>query len=393
MNDLVFGYTEYSVCKKLVSWVSFIFRKRAYWKWHPLRNGTAMRNIIYCFTIGFLLLLPVYSMARVTGNCVSCHTMHNSQDNLWVAESSTPNPALLVADCIGCHTGQNDGRNTIPYVFSTTPPQYRDTGTEADSNTLAGGSFYWVSSIGDRRGHNVKGLAAPDQFLSTPPGGDGTFNQQLRCAGTMGCHGNKEISEQISAVKGSHHYTDHRIWQPGTSLAGSYRMLDGIQGLGDPDYEYHPTDLSHNKYYGIDRTSESETAEGTISSHCARCHEDYHNGPLTLSPNRILGAGVWLRHPTDFDMSNAVSSTEYQLYNNSSSYGNNIYSVIAPVATVDTTTTLNTRIFSQANDALVMCLSCHRAHGSPFAGALRWNYKAWPAGGYNGCAVCHTAKN
>lgn len=339
------------------------------------------------------MFLALYSPARVTGPCDSCHTMHNSQDNLWVADSGDPNPALLVADCIGCHTGQNDGTNKTPYVFATTPPQYRNTGTEPESNTLAGGNFYWVYNIDDRRGHNVYGIAARDQTLSLPPGGNGTFNNQLRCAGAMGCHGNRDITGQISAVKGSHHYKDHQVWQEGTSLASSYRFLNTIQGLGDSSYEYHPTDQRHNKYYGIDRTSETETATGTIGSQCAQCHENYHNGPGTLTPSGNLSTGVWLRHPIDFDMSKAISSSEYQLYNNSSTYGNNTYSVISPVATADISTTLNTTVFSRANDAIVMCLSCHRAHGSPYAGSMRWDYKSWPAGGYNGCSVCHTAKD
>ncbi|MBU0945745.1 MAG: hypothetical protein KJ804_19125 [Proteobacteria bacterium] len=319
--------------------------------------------------------------------------MHNSQDNLWVTDSGAPNPALLVADCIGCHTGQNNGINTVPYVFSTTPPQYSDTGTEADTNTLSGGNFYWVSNVDDRRGHNIFGLAGPDATLTLPPGGDATFTGQLRCAGSMGCHGDRTVSEQISAVKGSHHYKDHAIWQSGNTLATSYRMLNGIQGFGDDSYEYHPTDLQHNKYYGLDRTAEAETAEGSISGQCAQCHKFYHNGASSLTTSGTFGTGVWLRHPTDYDMSNAVSSNEYQLYNNSATYGDNIYSVISPVATADTSTTVNSKIFSQANDAVVMCLSCHRAHGSPYPAALRWDYKAWPAAGYNGCAVCHTAKN
>ncbi len=357
-------------------------------------NRSIMRNIVRVSALSFLLFLPISSLAGVTGPCVSCHTMHNSQDNLWVADSGIPNPALLVTGCVGCHTGQNDGANDTPFVFSTTPPQYRATGTEADSNTLAGGNFYWVNNIGDRRGHNVYGISAPDQSLNIPPGNDGTFTSQLRCAGSMGCHGDQNFSEQISAVKGSHHYKDHTIWQDGTSLATSYRMLNTTQGMGDPDYEYRPTDQKHNKYYGIDRTSETETADGSISAQCARCHEYFHNGPATLVPGTTLGNGVWLRHPTDFDMTNAISSTEYQLYNNAATHGNNIYSVISPVATADVTTDLNTRVFTNlGNDALVMCLSCHRAHGSPYAGSLRWNYKAWPAAGYNGCAVCHTSKN
>ncbi len=352
-----------------------------------------MINIVRLFTVIFLVLLPLCSLASVTGPCVSCHTMHNSQDNFWMADSGVPNPALLVANCIGCHTGQNTGINKVPYVFDTTSPQYKETGTEADSNTLAGGNFYWVSNIDDRRGHNIYGLVGPDQLLTVPPGGDGTFSGQLRCSGTMGCHGDRTVTEQISAVKGSHHYKDHTTWQLGATLATSYRMLNGIQGFGDRDYEYRPTDLQHNKYYGIDRTAESETSIGTISSLCSQCHKYFHNGAGSLTSSGTFGTGVWLRHPTDYDMSNAVSSDEYQLYNNSATYGNNIYSVISPLATADTSTTVNTKVFSQANDAVVMCLSCHRAHGSPYSGALRWNYKGWPADGYNGCAICHTAKN
>lgn len=359
-----------------------------------LKNNNPIQiSISGVFLIALLLLPCRSSEARVTGPCVSCHTMHNSQDNIWVADSGVPNPALLVADCVGCHTGQNNGNNSTPYVYSTTPPQYRATGTEADSNTLAAGTFYWITNLGDRRGHNVYGLAARDQTLSLPPGSDGSFTAQLRCAGTLGCHGNRTISEQVSAVKGSHHYQDHTIWQDGATPANSYRMLNGIQGLGDANYEYRPTDLQHNKYFGIDRSAESETAIGSISSLCAQCHENFHNGPASLAPGGNLGTGVWLRHPTDFDMSNAVSSDEYQYYNFASSYGNNTYSVISPVATADTSTTLNTKVFSKANDAVVMCLSCHRAHGSPYRSALRWNYKDWPGNGYNGCAVCHTAKN
>lgn len=369
------------------------FKERSRDNEAPLRHHSSLP---YWITLGsFLLLLgwPPSAPCRVTGPCVNCHTMHNSQDNLWVADSGIPNPALLVTGCIGCHTGQNDGTNSTPFVFSTTAPQYQNTGTEINATTLAGGNFYWVANIDDRRGHNVQGITAPDQTLTVPPGGDGTFTSQLRCAGTLGCHGDRAILEEISAVKGSHHYQDHSIWQSGASLANSYRILNGIQGFGDPLYEFRPTDLKHNKYYGIDRTAETDLAVGSMSSQCAQCHQNFHNGTTSLSPSGTLGGGVWLRHPTDFDMSNALSSTEYQLYNNTTSYGNNPYSVISPVATSDTSITLNSTIFSQANDALVMCLSCHRAHGSPNAAALRWDYKGWPGAGYNGCAVCHTTKN
>ncbi|MDW7772484.1 MAG: cytochrome c3 family protein [Desulfobulbaceae bacterium] len=354
-----------------------------------------MRNT-GCLLTGLLMLgWCLSAQARVSGPCVNCHTMHNSQGGKpmnW-DESFTPNPALLLGDCIGCHTGSNTGFNSTPFVFSITGPEYKATGTEPESNTLAGGSFYWMANISDRMGHNVYGLAGPDGTLSLPPGGDGSFSDQLNCAGSMGCHGRQNESGQITSMRATHHYKNHSEWQDGSTPAASYRFLDTIQGFGDREYEFRPTDQQHNKYYGIDRTGETEPADGTISSQCARCHEYYHDGSGSLVSGTAFGSGVWIRHPTDFDMSNAASSDEYERYNGGSGSGN-MYSVVSPVATTDTSNTVNATIYSTNDDAVVMCLSCHRAHGTPFNGLLRWDYKSWPApGGYNGCAVCHTAKD
>jgi predicted CXXCH cytochrome family protein len=198
------------------------------------------------------------------------------------------------------------------------------------------------------------------------------------------------------AVLGSHHSNDMSAWNDGSTVAKSYRFLEGVKGLEDGDYEFQPTSTAHNKYYGFDRTSEADSA-GTISSHCGRCHNDFHNGSGVISSGTFTN-NVWLRHPTDYDMSNArsqgtsFSASEYASYNDYQGAGNP-YSVISPVATADTTTTVNSVIYDQANDAIVMCLSCHRAHGSQFDGGLRWDYKNWPGTGFNGCAICHTAKD
>jgi len=355
---------------------------------HQVTRGT-----LFLF---LFLLLPNLVTARVTGPCVNCHTMHNSQDNYPVTKDGQLHNALLLTDCIGCHTGTNTTSSKTPFVFDTTPPLYRDTGTEADSNTLAGGNFYWVASvgtiIGDRLGHNVAGITAPDATLTLPPGGDGTFNGQLSCAGTNGCHGRSDTTLQVISVKGGHHNKDNSVWQDGSTLAKSYRLLENVQGFGDPDYEFRPTSERHNKYFGKDRTSESDEAVGTISAFCARCHQYFHDGSGYLSASSTFGNGVWLRHPTDFDMSGAISSEEYAYYNDGNGTSNT-YSVISPVATEDDTATVNTVIYARQNDAVVMCLSCHRAHGTPHPGLLRWDYKSWPGGGYNGCAVCHTTKN
>jgi len=44
----------------------------------------------------------------------------------------------------------------------------------------------------------------------------------------------------------------------------------------------------------------------------------------------------------------------------------------------------------------VMCLSCHRAHGSPYLDMLRWDYNTMIAADSTksgGCFICHTNKN
>ncbi len=358
------------------------------------------KKIWICLAI--VLGAPGLAVAKVSGPCVDCHTMHNSQGGSPMAftmsggtktPTSVANKGLLTTDCIGCHQGANTGSGT-PYVFDANVPTYGTTGTEG--NTLAGGNFYWVSTGNDRAGHNVAGITGSDwPNVNIPPGGASALLSQLSCAGTYGCHGSQAEADQTIALFGSHHRNDMSGWQDGVSTATSYRFIDGLQGLEDSDYEYKPVGsgvgAAHNKYYGVDRTTEGDVS-GTISSHCARCHNDFHNGNTNISSG-TFGNGIWLRHPTDFDMSRSVSSTEYDTYNGGTGTGNP-YSVISPVATADTTTILNTTVYSQADDAIVMCLSCHRAHGTPYDGILRWDYKKWPGiDGYNGCAICHTTKN
>jgi hypothetical protein len=339
--------------------------------------------------------------------------MHNSQagasmaytldrsSNFDKADASTPNSALLNTDCIGCHAGTNTENGLVPFVLDISPggPEYGKTGTGTGTNTLAGGNFYWVSVLGnDRKGHNVAGLADLDSL--TPPGSTSDLTKQLTCAGTNGCHGSQDFTNQTLAIWGGHHNNDMTEWKNGDTIAKSYRFLDGVQGFGDTNYEYQPNSSQHNKYYGINSPGNITLTDGTISNHCGRCHNNFHNNSSQISAG-VVGNNVWIRHPTDFDMSSAKSSSEYASYNYIEGTGNP-YSVISPVATSNKNTNIfNTLYVSPGTDAIVMCLSCHRAHGSLFDGILRWDYKNWPATGITtatgdlitGCNICHTTKD
>ncbi len=363
------------------------------------------------FLIGFLtavaaLLMGQPATATFTGLCSSCHTMHNSQDGTtvtnWGSWGEGGGPAfLLAASCIGCHTGDNTSSSVAltngtdaPYVLGSTAPAYNNTGTGTAANTLAGGNFWWTVNTppsghtSDRTGHNVAGIAATDATLgNTPPGGT-ALAQQLRCAGTYGCHGDRSQDDPYLAMEGTHH---EKV------MTSNYRLLqnsDGtaILGYEDPDWEFQATDgtTEHNQYKGKARTTDTDEDKSTISSFCASCHGDFHNG---TSPDGVSGSSwgsPWIRHPVDYMLPN---SGEYAGYNGGSG-GSANYSVIAPLAEdAASITAARATVTLGSNESILMCLSCHRAHGTPYDSILRWDYKNWPGGGYNGCAICHTEKD
>ena len=352
-----------------------------------------------------LVLSPLTGEAAVSGQCSGCHTMHNSQAGNALAYTvdatgahspdSIPNPALLVSDCVGCHTGTNTGSgsatNTTPYVFTPSASvSYGATGVSG--NTLAGGNFAWVA--GDHRtGHNVvsvPGVVQDSPLGVSPPGWPATpvrqaidVNIGLTCAGTNGCHGDYTVTSEMPAISGSHHNGVNGATD-GSDLFNSYRLLNGIAGYEDPDWEYQPTSTAHNQYKGEVRSQGSDvTGNNTISGLCGQCHGDFHSGAGTAS------GSFWIRHPTDFDMTGLGG--EFASYNTDGS----TYSVVAPLASSTVTSVISSGVLTGGGKAIVMCLSCHRAHGTPYGSMLRWDYKGWPENGLasNGCDICHTTKN
>ncbi len=364
-------------------------------------------RLIFLFLV--LLFLPVSVSAFVTGPCTDCHTMHHSQDGgaLTAWGDNGPYAALLTVDCIGCHSGDNVVDGKVPFVMpETMVPNYGVTGTESSTTTLAGGNFYWVLA-NDTRGHNVAGYCNPDATMlpgdgALPPGfaggraaGDGTVpgggswpvNKQITCAGTYGCHGSHGVTGAAGALSGGHHaLSGPSIPDPENSPA-DYRMLVGIAGIEDPAWELKPIASRHNQYHGVDNPGSTDTA--TISYFCSECHGRFHYNDDAAAPS----VSPWLRHPTNFDMSQA-SGSEYANYNEVIGVG--VYSLVAPVASDQglpaNRGVIQDRVMESGSqsDAIITCLSCHRAHGSPYYKSMRWDYAGSATGG--DCSVCHTSK-
>lgn len=357
--------------------------------------------------LGAACLVPRGGMAQVAGDCGTCHTMHNSQGGVSMSGTTTVYRALTMGNCVGCHTGgpgQTISGGTIPLVNHTSPPT---------AGTLAGGSFGYMGAGGsaatDALGHNVAGISTTfDSVLGiTPPGGTAlTGGPMMTCAGTNGCHGNRGVADEYADISGAHHGKNTsggtNGYVDGNGLANSYRFLAGIKGLEDTDWEASNSSTDHNVYFGVDRATQTDstTAAGSISTLCGKCHGAFHVSAPHVANNLGISyannmTSPWVRHPTDFDMNNVKAKLDYAGYGGIG----NPYVVQAPVASknVSSTSTRVASVYGVAGDAIVTCVSCHRAHGSDQADLLRWDYTKMDAHastvGETGCFTCHTTKD
>ena len=349
--------------------------------------------------------LPVLCQAAVKGDCSACHTMHNSQEGVPVAfsfssgekiTSAQPFASLLKTDCLGCHSDAGSetiiqlGGSRVPIVFNLAEPTYPPDGSNTSS--LAGGNFHWLVSKGDAYGHNVYGIASAD--LRYPPTqAPGGVERIGECAN---CHGSLATAE--SGCQGCH-VAQHHIDNDGIEVVdkglGWYRFLgsvmqrtgdhqptaEGVVGIEDPNWEQSPSANQHNTYQGKAGPYTSYLESGAIDQKCVGCHSQFHNETLYNS--------TWIRHPSDVVIPDSGEYTAFTTYN-----------PLVPVAKQNVSLQdANFSDISRGSD-MVSCISCHRAHGSPYPAMLRWGYRDWPGNdshttqpAFNGCAVCHTAKD
>lgn len=364
---------------------------RARIKIHKGKEVYRMKKVLVCLlSMAFVLAMGGMVLAAVQGACVNCHTMHSSQtpaptewtDKGWTS-TTPPAGALVVTGCFGCHshTGSDStltaGNTTLPIVWNKTAP----------SNPLAGGNFYYrQSAADDKKVHNVLDITGQDSILASyePPGykavgGIGPVGawgtNQLRCAGAYGCHGNRAtaVTDQFAAVRGYHHATG----------ATPYRFLNGIEGKEDDDWEEEVA-TDHNVYKGDDADNTA-----TISYLCGQCHGNFHKHANLGTTSEVGSASPWLRHPTDIALAASGGSSFTTDYGTSINYNTETpVGFEDPVAVAVPITT-----FTAAN-ARVLCLSCHRAHGSGNAQGdiLRFAYDDSIGAGSHattGCLRCH----
>lgn len=371
-----------------------------------LKNMIFGKKWVLMGIIGVYLILPVLCQAVIRGNCSVCHTMHNSEEGSAVAftrdslgqqvTSEQPFANLLRTDCLGCHsyagaeTIVSIGETPAPIVFNLTEPTYPP--DSSANSTLAGGNFHWLILKGDAFGHNVNGITAEDsRFSSTQaPGGTERSGECVNCHATLATAG--------SGCEGCHvphHHADNSAEAVIGSENGWYRFLgsvmqrddqigpppEGVVGIEASDWEQAPLADRHNTYQGKSGPYISYLESGSISQKCVGCHGRFHNETIANS--------TWIRHPTDVAIPDFGEFT-----------GLSVYNPLVPVARPEISSTdAGFSAINRGSD-LVSCISCHRAHGSPYQAMLRWGYRDWPGvdshtqqPAINGCAVCHTSKD
>jgi predicted CXXCH cytochrome family protein len=377
-----------------------------------MRRGNVLLIVLLVFFLG----APLEISAKVTGTCSNCHTMHNSQDGTQVALTGTglgwtgdagsltggssagPQGTLLVTDCVGCHSSTSAdtiisiGSSDIPIVYNSLEP----------TTPLAGGNFHWVAQGDDTKGHNVYGIAGSDS-LSEAPG-----RYPATCANS--CHttladppgsGNSDRGGCRGCHVFTYHHEDNAVyrflkghWDPELPIPSTNKdittKVDYVVGEEDSDWEFTTDDSGdHNFYKGTNAEYSVATGDGlrdykSITSYCSGCHGKFH-GPK-IGTAGMGSTGAWIRHPTD------ILLPDENEYGNYDPHIDANYSVIAPVA-------WKTPGTPARDEAVVMCLSCHRSHGSEYPDLLRWNYGDMQAGTTDsakagkGCFICHTGKD
>jgi hypothetical protein len=364
--------------------------------------------VILTVIIGLVMVLSFQNpaIAAISGDCVNCHTMHNSQNGTsmnWNS-SSNPNEILLRSDCIGCHA-RGIAQNIEPVIGA---PQV----LHSNATDLAGGNFAYITGFGGKTrvtadqnsaGHNVIDLgdAYKETVLSSAPPGphpDETTPDNFTCAGRFGCHGFRPTVASACAglpcIKGSHHQNVDGKIDTATADYNSYRFLRGVKGYENTGWR-NVDENSHNEYFGtttpmsgascnnckgpIQDNAYIRPLNNTISGFCGTCHQNFHwlegIGGDTSSP--------FQRHPTDVVLK---ATGEYSAYTT--------YSIEAPIARTTVPDTPGSTVTPGTD--VVMCLSCHASHATPYADILRWDYSDMIAGDTSksgGCFTCHTQKN
>jgi hypothetical protein len=355
--------------------------------------------------------------------CEGCHVMHNATNGVAQSvatgvRSNTVNSYLLQGSdqsstCLVCHNGVGTTAATRQFVAS------QGTATTAPGNYTPGGDFGWIGTGSNRRGHNVVAADFPSLSLQaepaamlTAPGGSftsGGGKAAFACSNCHDPHGRYRLQGDPTAPDVKSPLTGGTLPITGSgsngvtgtatisNAVGVYRILGGagyspasnpsFPFPNDPPFAVAPVNYNHDEAAGEYRVAYGQG----MSEWCQNCHTNIH------LDGYVLGA-PGLRHPAGNGAK--LQPTQANVYNNYVSSGVAVsggarYTSLVPFESSSKNisdgstdplnvpavnrenvnpTTNSTGVFvATQNKSNVMCLSCHRAHGSAFDSITRWD--------------------
>jgi hypothetical protein len=280
-------------------------------------------------------------------HCNGCHTIHNSQGGQLVdPDSPDGNPWLLVDatpsdTCLSCHATR---LGAVFAVDPLNPAPQKGAGNfifllEDNLNDGHGGATDPIH--GDAAGHNLNapghGLAA-DGTLSAAPGGLFPASQ-MGCSSCHDPHGTEDFRMLYGAG---------RIVQEFYSFTAAAPDADGLSIFAGTE-----SNANHTAYIGT---------TGGMSSWCGNCHGNFHDNDAQLV------------HPSGSTLGGSIAAA-YGLYNGTAQWGtgNPADSYLAAVPFEDPANTTTSTAGPSAG-SIVMCTTCHRAHGSSAPDSGRWDF-------------------
>ncbi|MEW6519921.1 MAG: cytochrome C [Thermodesulfobacteriota bacterium] len=292
-------------------------------------------------------------------HCDGCHSMHNSATDNPRGGAATSADLMKGSDasstCLNCHVGAGS------YHIASTN----------GSTVSQGGDFFWVktdytytsrgtnlaTSKGESHGHNI--VAAdfgfgPDSVNATAPGGTMPGNT-LGCTSCHDPHGqvNGGTDSGAGAISVSGSYG--AAAPADGSIRGNYRIL------GDAGFKLITAEAPVATANGSDGI---RVQYGTgMSAWCLSCHSAFADNANMHPTNAPVPMATYNSYKASGDFTGVVATAFDALV----PFERGIADGSDPALAVT-----NTVGVEDAND-VVMCLTCHRAHGSAFENGLRWD--------------------
>ena len=357
--------------------------------------------------IGFLFIVLSFSggttaWAAIPNKGIQCSACHGGGSDKPLLPQYQGNQG-----CVNCHSSDTSSTTYDIDVGSgktVTVPVVYYTGASAPTEYLAGGNFWWLAQGEDDKGHNVFENNPDDKHALAPGAAVGCYSVTGMChqnihqtntlgmpglIGRQGCTKCHMVEDDFGSFppRGYHHADDSNpvVGSDVGDTDGYFRYLIGHQGglgygvcgIEDSGWQANTAPGIHNEYLGF---SGSKTAVGglsvlghTMTGFCTGCHGNFHVEQ---------SGGNWVRHPSDSVLPDETPDSEYEAYTQ--------YNPEAPVSRPSLTGWTVPSSTVTAGTDMSMCLSCHRAHGSPYPHMLRWDPTDTAANG--SCATCHTRK-